>query len=276
MITFEHASFTYPSGIKALDDVSLTIKDGEFVCLLGGNGSGKSTLAKHMNALLFPDEGTVRICGMDTRDPKALFPIRAKVGMVFQNPEDQLVASPIENEVAFGPENLGIDPQEIRRRVTWALESVGLAGFEQRDTAALSGGQKQRLAIAGALAMHPQVLILDEASAMLDPKGRIELMEVCRKLHSQGMAIIMVTHSMEEASCSERIIILDRGRIAAQGSPDEVLCDEGRLHELKLEAPFSVKLSRALARKGIAVDACADSMRLIGQLAALKEERCSR
>lgn len=276
MITFEHASFTYPSGTKALDDVSLTIKDGEFVCLLGGNGSGKSTLAKHMNALLFPDEGTVRICGMDTRNPKSLFPIRAKVGMVFQNPEDQLVASPIENEVAFGPENLGIDPQEIRRRVTWALESVGLAGFEQRDTTALSGGQKQRLAIAGALAMHPQVLILDEASAMLDPKGRIELMEVCRKLHSQGMAIIMVTHSMEEASCSERIIILDRGRIAAQGSPDEVLCDEGRLHELKLEAPFSVKLSRALARKGIAVDACADSMRLIGQLAALKEERCSR
>lgn len=276
MITFEHASFTYPSGIKALDDVSLTIKDGEFVCLLGGNGSGKSTLAKHMNALFFPDEGTVRICGMDTRDPKALFPIRAKVGMVFQNPEDQLVASPIENEVAFGPENLGIDPQEIRRRVTWALESVGLAGFEQRDTAALSGGQKQRLAIAGALAMHPQVLILDEASAMLDPKGRIELMEVCRKLHSQGMTIIMVTHSMEEASCSERIIILDRGLIAAQGSPDEVLCDEGRLHELKLEAPFSVKLSRALERRGIAVDACADSMRLIGQLAALKEERCSR
>lgn len=276
MITFEHASFTYPSGIKALDDVSLTIKDGEFVCLLGGNGSGKSTLAKHMNALLFPNEGTVRICGMDTRDPKALFPIRAKVGMVFQNPEDQLVASPIENEVAFGPENLGIDPQEIRRRVTWALESVGLAGFEQRDTAALSGGQKQRLAIAGALAMHPQVLILDEASAMLDPKGRIELMEVCRKLHSQGMTIIMVTHSMEEASCSERIIILDRGLIAAQGSPDEVLCDEGRLHELKLEAPFSVKLSRALERRGIAVDACADSMRLIGQLAALKEERCSR
>lgn len=276
MISFEHASFSYPSGTKALDDVSLTIEDGEFACLLGGNGSGKSTLAKHMNALLFPDEGTVRVCGMDTRDPKALYSIRSKVGMVFQNPEDQLVASPVENEVAFGPENLGLDPQEIRSRVTWALESVGLAGFEQRDTAALSGGQKQRLAIAGALAMHPQILILDEASAMLDPKGRIELMEVCKKLHSRGMTIVMVTHSMDEASCAERVIILERGRIAAQGSPDEVLCDEGRLRELKLETPFSVKLSRALRSRGVPVGACSDTHRLIGQLSALKEGRCSR
>ncbi|MGN0262518.1 MAG: energy-coupling factor transporter ATPase [Eggerthellaceae bacterium] len=276
MITFEHASFTYPSGTKALDDVSLTIGKGEFACLLGGNGSGKSTLAKHMNALLFPSEGTVRICGMDTRDPKALFPIRSKVGMVFQNPEDQLVASPVENEVAFGPENLGLPPQEIRSRVTWALESVGLAGFEQRDTAALSGGQKQRLAIAGALAMHPQVLILDEASAMLDPRGRIELMEVCKKLHSHGMTIIMVTHSMDEASCAERVIILDRGRIAAQGSPDEVLRDEGRLREFKLEAPFSVKLACALQRRGVPAEASTDTRRLIGRLIALKEDRCSR
>lgn len=276
MISFEHASFSYPSGTKALDDVSLTIEDGEFACLLGGNGSGKSTLAKHMNALLFPDEGTVRVCGMDTRDPKALYSIRSKVGMVFQNPEDQLVASPVENEVAFGPENLGLDPQEIRSRVTWALKSVGLAGFEQRDTAALSGGQKQRLAIAGALAMHPQILILDEASAMLDPKGRIELMEVCKKLHSRGMTIVMVTHSMDEASCAERVIILERGRIAAQGSPDEVFCDEGRLRELKLETPFSVKLSRALRSRGVPVGACSDTHRLIGQLSALKEERCSR
>ena len=256
--------------------MSLTIEDGEFACLLGGNGSGKSTLAKHMNALLFPDEGTVRVYGMDTRDPKALYSIRSKVGMVFQNPEDQLVASPVENEVAFGPENLGLDPQEIRSRVTWALESVGLAGFEQRDTAALSGGQKQRLAIAGALAMHPQILILDEASAMLDPKGRIELMEVCKKLHSWGMTIVMVTHSMDEASCAERVIILDRGRIAAQGSPDEVLCDEERLRKLKLEAPFSVKLSCALRSRGVPVGACSDTNRLIGQLSALKEGRCSR
>lgn len=276
MISFEHASFSYPSGTKALDDVSLTIEDGEFACLLGGNGSGKSTLAKHMNALLFPDEGTVRVYGMDTRDPKALYSIRSKVGMVFQNPEDQLVASPVENEVAFGPENLGLDPQEIRSRVTWALESVGLAGFEQRDTAALSGGQKQRLAIAGALAMHPQILILDEASAMLDPKGRIELMEVCKKLHSRGMTIVMVTHSMDEASCAERVIILDRSRIAAQGSPDEVLCDEERLRKLKLEAPFSVKLSCALRSRDVPVGACSDTNRLIGQLSALKEGRCSR
>ena len=276
MISFEHASFSYPSGTKALDDVSLTIEDGEFACLLGGNGSGKSTLAKHMNALLFPDEGTVRVYGMDTRDPKALYSIRSKVGMVFQNPEDQLVASPVENEVAFGPENLGLDPQEIRSRVTWALESVGLAGFEQRDTAALSGGQKQRLAIAGALAMHPQILILDEASAMLDPKGRIERMEVCKKLHSGGMTLVMVTQSRDEASCAERVIILDRGRIAAQGSPDEVLCDEERLRKLKLEAPFSVKLSCALRSRGVPVGACSDTNRLIGQLSALKEGRCSR
>ena len=276
MISFEHASFSYPSGTKALDDVSLTIEDGEFACLLGGNGSGKSTLAKHMNALLFPDEGTVRVYGMDTRDPKALYSIRSKVGMVFQNPEDQLVASPVENEVAFGPENLGLDPQEIRSRVTWALENVGLAGFEQRDTAALSGGQKQRLAIAGALAMHPQILLLDEASALLDPTGRIELMEVCKKLHSWGMTIVMVTHSMDEASCAERVIILDRGRIAAQGSPDEVLCDEERLRKLKLEAPFSVKLSCALRSRGVPVGACSDTNRLIGQLSALKEGRCSR
>lgn len=276
MITFEHASFTYPSGTKALDDVSLTIGKGEFACLLGGNGSGKSTLAKHMNALLFPDEGTVRTCGMDTRDPEALFSIRSKVGMVFQNPEDQLVASPIENEVAFGPENLGLPPLEIRSRVTWALESVGLAGFEQHDTAALSGGQKQRLAIAGALAMHPQVLILDEASAMLDPRGRIELIEVCRKLHSRGITIVMVTHSMDEASCAEHVIILDRGRIAAQGSPDEVLCNEDRLRELKLESPFPVKLAHALRRRGVPVEASTDPRHLIEQIAALKEGRCSR
>lgn len=276
MIVFEHASFTYQSGTRALDDVSLSIEDGEFVCLLGGNGSGKSTLAKHMNALLLPDEGEVRVLGKDTRNPSSLFSIRSNVGMVFQNPEDQLVASPVENEVAFGPENLGVPPDQIRIRVTEALESVGLEGFEQRDTAALSGGQKQRLAIAGALAMHPRILILDEASAMLDPQGRIELMEVCRRLHSQGMTIVMVTHSMDEASCADRIIVMEHGRIACQGSPSEVLCDEAVLENLKLEAPFAVKLSRALQHRGIPVGPCTDADRLIEQLRQLEGERCSR
>lgn len=276
MIRFEHVSFSYPSGTQALADVCLHIHAGEFVSLLGGNGSGKSTLAKHVNALLAPSEGSVHVCGMDASDPSCIYPIRSHVGMVFQNPEDQLVATPVENEVAFGPENRGLPPAEIRERVTEALEAVGLAGFEQRDTATLSGGQKQRLAIAGALAMHPSVLILDEASSMLDPKGRRDLMAICRKLHAEGMTIIMVTHSMEEASCADRVIVMEQGRIALEGSPNEVLSDEGALSALMLDAPFAAKLAHALRKRGVRIDPCVDADQLLTQLEKLKEDACSR
>lgn len=276
MISFEHVSFHYPSGTQALDDVCLHVGEGEFTCILGGNGSGKSTLAKHINALLAPSQGTVRVCGLDASDPECIYAIREKAGMVFQNPEDQLVATPVENEVAFGPENLGLPAEEIRERVSWALRSVGLEGFERRETASLSGGQKQRLAVAGALAMHPKILILDEASSMLDPKGRRDLMDVCLRLRESGMTIVMVTHSMEEAACADRIVVMDKGRIALQGTPERILSDEAALKGLSLEAPFALRLSKALAKRGVEAGPHIETDSLLARLAMLKEEACSR
>ena len=194
MIDVQNVRFTYDGANFALDGVSLHVRKGEFLCILGGNGSGKSTLAKHLNALLIPDEGTVKVQGMATADADCTYRIRETVGMVFQNPDDQLVASLVEDDVAFGPENLGVPTDELRERVTQALEDVGLSGFERHETHALSGGQKQRVAIAGVLAMNPAVLVLDEASAMLDPRGRAGLMRVCHELHDRGMTIVMITH----------------------------------------------------------------------------------
>ena len=186
MIDVQNVRFTYDGANFALDGVSLHVRKGEFLCILGGNGSGKSTLAKHLNTLLIPDEGTVKVQDMPTADADCTYRIRETVGMVFQNPDDQLVASLVEDDVAFGPENLGIPTDELRERVTQALEDVGLSGFERHETHALSGGQKQRVAIAGVLAMNPAVLVLDEASAMLDPRGRAGLMRVCHELHERG------------------------------------------------------------------------------------------
>lgn len=267
-IEFNNAGFTYDGKTRAFDQIDLTVHEGEFLCVLGGNGSGKSTLAKHINALLVPDEGTVHVLGRDTADPVNTYYVRSNAGMVFQNPDDQIVASVIENDVAFGPENLGVPTEELRERVTIALEQVGLQGFETRETANLSGGQKQRVAVAGVLAMQPQILVFDEASAMLDPRGRSGLMRVCRELNDAGLTIIVITHFMEEAARADRIVVLEDGHIALEGTPDEVLTQFEVLERLSLEVPFAVKMSRALQERGVPVHMHVDA-------AALEEEICS-
>lgn len=255
IICVRDVSFTYDGEAFALSGASAQIERGEFVCILGGNGSGKSTLAKHLNALLVPDKGQVEVCGMDTSERQHTYAIRQSAGMVFQNPDDQLVASLVEDDVAFGPENLGVPTAELRQRVTQRLEDVGLSGFEKHETHALSGGQKQRVAIAGALAMNPEILILDEASAMLDPRGRKGLMRVVRSLNDQGITVVMITHFMEEAALADRVIVLDEGKVARVGTPQEVLVDVDALSALNLEVPFAADLSQALRRAGVPVAA---------------------
>ena len=253
IIRVSDVSFTYDGETLALSGASVRIARGEFVCVLGGNGSGKSTLAKHLNALLVPDKGRVEVCGMDTSARQHTYAIRQNAGMVFQNPDDQLVASLVEDDVAFGPENLGVPTAELRERVAQRLQDVGLSGFEKHETHALSGGQKQRVAIAGALAMNPEILILDEASAMLDPRGRKGLMRVVRSLNDQGMTVVMITHFMEEAALADRVIVLDEGKVARVGTPEEVLIDVDALSALNLEVPFAAELSQALRRAGVPV-----------------------
>ena len=239
MISFEDVSFTYTNESYVLEDLSVEIPQGQFVCVLGANGSGKSTFSKLINALLLPDKGEVKVDGLITSD-------------------DQIVASLVENDVAFGPENLGIPNPELRERVEAALAQVGLTGFEKRETNALSGGQKQRVAIAGILAMEPQILIFDEASAMLDPRGRRGLMRVCKELHAQGMTIIMITHYMEEAAEADRVLVLREGKIVLDGTPEEVLTQDAELRKLNLDIPFATQLSRLLQDKGIDIPTFVD------------------
>ena len=255
MIECRGVSFSYDGAVPALDGVDLNIEDGEFFCILGGNGSGKSTFAKHLNALLRPDAGTVRINGMDASDPELVYDIRSTAGMVFQNPDDQLVATLVEDDVAFGPENLGVPSAQIAQRVREALKGVGLVGFERHETHALSGGQKQRVALAGVLAMEPRVLILDEASSMLDPRGRKGLMKACRALHDRGMTIVMITHFMEEAAEADRVAVFRAGRVAMLGTPEEILTRADELAELNLDMPASCCLGMELRAKGVPVHA---------------------
>ncbi len=268
MIDATGIEFSYEAGHPALAGVNLQIQPGEYVCILGGNGSGKSTLAKHLNALLIPDKGHVLINGLDTADTDALSAIRQAVGMVFQNPDDQLVASLVEDDVAFGPENIGVSNPELRKRVQNALQEVGLKGFEERETHTLSGGQKQRVAIAGSLAMQPDVLILDEASAMLDPRGQHDLMGVCNELHKAGMTLIMITHDMDEAAQAGRVIVLDRGKIVLDGTPQDVLVQENVLKSLNLDVPFACLLSRLLQSYGLEIPTCIRQKDLIDALAS--------
>jgi len=239
MIECRSVSFSYDGAAKALDGIDLNIEDGEFFCILGGNGSGKSTFAKHLNALLHPDTGTVCVNGMDASDPELVYDIRSTAGMVFQNPDDQLVATLVEDDVAFGPENLGVESAQIAQRVREALKAVGLVGFERHETHALSGGQKQRVALAGVLAMEPRVLILDEASSMLDPRGRKGLMKACHALHERGMTIVMITHFMEEAAEADRVAVFQAGRVAMLGTPEEILTRADELARLNLDMPAS-------------------------------------
>ena len=269
MISCSRVAFAYDGERLVLEDLSAHIKEGEFVCILGGNGSGKSTLAKHFNALLEPDEGTVLVNGMDTADASLVYAIRSTAGMVFQNPDDQIVASLVEDDVAFGPENLGVETPQIIERVRAALQEVGLVGFEKHETHALSGGQKQRVAIAGVLAMQPRVLILDEASSMLDPRGRKGLMRVCKELNARGMTIIMITHFMEEAAEADRVIVLNKGRVACEGTPEDVLTRAELLASLNLEVPFACSFALELQKRGLSVRETVREDDLVGEIVEL-------
>lgn len=273
MIECRGVSFSYDGAAQALDGIDLSIKDGEFFCILGGNGSGKSTFAKHLNALLQPDAGTVRINGMDTSDPELVYDIRSTAGMVFQNPDDQLVATLVEDDVAFGPENLGVPSAQIAQRVREALKGVGLVGFERHETHALSGGQKQRVALAGVLAMEPRVLILDEASSMLDPRGRKGLMKACRALHDRGMTIVMITHFMEEAAEADRVAVFRAGHVAMLGTPEEILTRADELAQLNLDMPASCCLGRALLEKGVPVCAQVREADMVAEIVQAYAER---
>ena len=276
MIECRGVSFSYDGAAPALDDMDLKIEDGEFFCILGGNGSGKSTFAKHLNALLQPDAGTVRINGMDASDPELVYDIRSTAGMVFQNPDDQLVATLVEDDVAFGPENLGVESVQIAQRVREALKGVGLVGFERHETHALSGGQKQRVALAGVLAMEPRVLILDEASSMLDPRGRKGLMKACHALHERGMTIVMITHFMEEAAEADRVAVFRAGRVAMLGTPEEILTRADELDQLNLDMPASCCLGMALSARGVPVCAQVREADMVAEISRLYAERGGR
>jgi energy-coupling factor transporter ATPase len=250
MIVLEDVDFTYdvdrPHPVKALNGINLHIDRGEYVTIIGRNGSGKSTLAKHLNALLLPTAGEVLIGGMDTKDPQHLTAIRHTVGMVFQVPDNQLVATVVEEDVAFGPENMGLPNQELRARVDEALAVVDMVEHRARPPHMLSAGQKQRVAIAGAIAMHPTYLILDEATAMLDPRGRRDVLETVHQLHQQGMTIIAITHFMSEAVEGTRVIVMEQGSIVMDGAPREVFSRRNELQDLGLDLPPVTQLSEAI------------------------------
>ena len=269
IIEFEDASYSYDGTSLALNGLSFHVEEGEFVCVLGGNGSGKSTLARHVDALLVPDLGMVRVLGLSTSDQANLYEIRSNSGLVFQNPDDQIVAAVVEDDVAFGPENLGVPSTELPERVRSSLEKVGLQGFEERETFALSGGQKQRVAIAGALAVKPRILVFDEASAMLDPRGRKGLIKLCHQLNESGITVVLITHFMDEAAQADRVVVLDGGKVALQGSPEEVLTQARRLRELSLEVPFATQMSLALQDEGVPVETCIEGAPLEAQLARM-------
>ena len=257
-IEIEHLSHRYHAGESgeraALSDVSLAIEAGEFVAVLGANGSGKSTLAKHLNAILLPTAGVCRVAGLDTREAENVWPIRRQVGMVFQNPDNQLIAAIVEDDVAFGPENLGMSEDRIRESVHRALAAVGMERFRTFAPHLLSGGQKQRVAIAGALAMQPKCLVLDEPTAMLDPEGREEVMQTLAALHrEQGMTIILITHFMDQASAAERVLVMDGGRVAASGTPREVLVRGADMEAWGLGVPLASRLASGLSRRGLAL-----------------------
>ncbi len=252
-LTFEYLRDEDQMNIKAIDDVSLEIERGSFTAIIGKNGSGKSTLAKNLNGLLIPTEGVVYVGGFDTRDDKHIWDVRQTAGMVFQNPDNQLVSAIVEDDVAFGPENLGIDPAEIRRRVDKALEDVNMGQYKKKAPHLLSGGQKQRVAIAGVVAMKPQCIIFDEPTAMLDPRGRDEIMAIIDELHEEGITVILITHFMEEAVRADRVIIMHEGKILMDGTPEEVYAQEELLRSANLTIPLMVEVAAKLRQQGIDV-----------------------
>ena len=273
-IEIQDLSFAYQSGEEgqeqqplryALQGVDLTVEKGSFVVVLGHNGSGKSTLAKHLNAVLLPSGGQVLVDGMNTADEAFLLEIRRRVGMVFQNPDNQIVANVVEEDVAFAPENLGVATEEIRRRVDQALAAVGMTEFTTHAPHLLSGGQKQRIAIAGVLAMEPDCIVLDEATAMLDPAGRREVLETVSRLNREkGMTVVLITHHMDEAELADRVVVMDHGRVVMDGTPREIFSQPEKLRALRLTVPATVELLHSLRQQGwslpldaISVEECA-------------------
>ena len=256
IISAEHLRFAYPGldgapGVTVFEDLSLQVEAGSFVAVLGTNGCGKSTLAKHFNSILLPSGGKVYVCGMDTADEDRLMAVRRAVGMVFQNPDNQIVANVVEEDVAFGPENLGVASPEIRRRVDQALRQVGMYEYREHAPHLLSGGQKQRIAIAGILAMEPKCIVLDEPTAMLDPRGRKDVIDTVKKLNREkGITIVLITHHMEEAAEAQRLVVLHKGKIAADGTPKEVFRQVELLHSIGLAAPETVELCNELNGRG--------------------------
>lgn len=256
MIEVNHLSHLYVdengNDVRALDDVSLTIRRGEFVAIIGTNGSGKSTLAKHFNVLLQPTEGNVTVCGFNTLDDEHIWNIRQHVGMVFQNPDNQIVAAVVEEDVAFGPENLGVPSAEIRKRVDDALAAVNMTEYAEHGPHLLSGGQKQRIAIAGVLAMKPDCIVLDEPTAMLDPKGRLEVLETIHRLNKEeGITIVIITHFMEEAVTADRVVVMKNGVKLQEGTPREIFTQVDTLKDLGLDVPVAAEVASKLIQKGV-------------------------
>ena len=273
IIKVEHLAYTYPGmddmpGVAVFQDMNLTVREGSFVAILGTNGCGKSTLAKHFNSILLPTGGKVWVCGLDTADEERLMAVRRRVGMVFQNPDNQIVANVVEEDVAFGPENLGIASPEIRHRVNKALKQVGMYQYREHAPHLLSGGQKQRIAIAGVIAMEPKCIVLDEPTAMLDPKGRREVMDTISQLNREkGITVVLITHHMDEAAQAQRVIVLHKGKVAADGTPKQVFSQVELLHNLGLAAPETVELCNTLNQEGfqlplnaLSVEECADTI----------------
>lgn len=258
IIQIENLTFEYPreedqEPVRAIDNLTLEIEEGSFVAILGRNGSGKSTLAKTLNGLFVPTEGRILVDGLDTREDENVWDIRQTAGMVFQNPDNQLVSSIVEDDVAFGPENLGVEPEAIRQRVDQALASVRMGEYHLKSPHQLSGGQKQRIAIAGVIAMRPRCIIFDEPTAMLDPRGRQDIMKIIRDLHEEGITVILITHFMDEAVQADRVIIMNKGQLAMDGTPAEVFSQKRRMKEMKLDVPLAVELSALLRSRGIDV-----------------------
>ena len=258
-ISVEHLAYQYPGvddtpGIPVFEDLNLTIEKGSFVAVLGSNGCGKSTLAKHFNSILLPCGGSVYVSGMNTADPDRLIAIRRAVGMVFQNPDNQIVANVVEEDVAFGPENLGVAAPAIRKRVDQALEQVGMYDYREHAPHLLSGGQKQRIAIAGIIAMEPECIVLDEPTAMLDPNGRKEVIDTVLKLNKEKrITVVLITHHMDEAAKAQRVVVMNRGNIIIDGKPEDVFAQVELLHSNRLSAPDTVELCYALNQQGFSL-----------------------
>ena len=256
IISVEHLAYTYPGaedtpGVPVFEDMNLKIQEGSFVAILGTNGCGKSTLAKHFNSILLPTGGKVYVCGIDTSNEDRIMTVRHNVGMVFQNPDNQIVANVVEEDVAFGPENLGVASPEIRHRVDNALKQVEMYEYREHAPHLLSGGQKQRVAIAGIIAMEPKCIVLDEPTAMLDPRGRKEVIDTVSRLNREkGITVVLITHHMDEAAKADRVVVLDKGKVAADGTPREVFSQVELLHSIGLASPETVELCWELNRQG--------------------------